>query len=222
MTLAAALYHCVSVEEGDGQRLVFQSDDFGGALKLLDFTDGIAGGRLRIDGKAVAGRPGGRCCVAILRARITGSKVPRPRCVLLSLPSFTGIANAFSGSGLPFSTLSGDFVYRDGVISIENVFGYGELIGFTATGWVDTGRYGLELNGTVAPAYALNALPGISVLGAAFGGAQGLFAADFRLSGATSAPEVSLYLLGILHSGRSAPAFLLDYRLLSAAPGGGR
>ena len=76
------------------------------------------------------------------------------------------------------------------------------MIGITATGWVDTARDRLRLTGTVAPAYAVNALLGkVPVVGAAFGGAQGLFAANFQLSGAISSPEVAVNPLGVLTPG---------------------
>ena len=188
-------------EAGDGGRLMFQSDDLGAALKLLDVTDTVIGGRIRIDGKL--SREAGK---QVLRAHLEGEdyKVKNSSTALrvLSLPSLTGIASAISGSGLPFSTLRGDIVYRDGVLSIEKALGYGESIGVTASGWIDTGRDRVRLNGTVAPAYAVNSLPGkVPVIGAAFGGSQGLFAADFRLGGAISAPEVAVSPLSALAPG---------------------
>ena len=188
-------------EAGDRGRLMFQSDDLGAALKLLDVTDTVIGGRIRIDGQL--SREAGK---QVLRAHLEGEdyKVKNSSTALrvLSLPSLTGIASAISGSGLPFSTLRGDIVYRDGVLSIEKALGYGESIGVTASGWIDTGRDRVQLNGTVAPAYAVNSLPGkVPVIGAAFGGSQGLFAADFRLGGATAAPEVSVSPLSALAPG---------------------
>ena len=180
---------------------MFQSDDLGAALKLLDVTDTVIGGRIRIDGQL--SREAGK---QVLRAHLEGEdyKVKNSSTALrvLSLPSLTGIASAVSGSGLPFSTLRGDIVYRDGVLSIEKALGYGESIGVTASGWIDTGRDRIQLNGTVAPAYGVNSLPGkVPVIGAAFGGSQGLFAADFRLGGATAAPEVSVSPLSALAPG---------------------
>jgi uncharacterized protein YhdP len=188
-------------EESDGRGLMFQSDDLGGVLRLLDLTDAVVGGRLRIEGKL--SREAGK---RVLRAHLEGEdyrvKSSSAALRILSLPSFSGIASAWSGAGLPFSTLRGDIVYRDGVVSIENAMGYGESIGVSATGWVDTGRERMEVSGTLAPVYALNALPGkIPVVGAMFGGAQGLFAVDFRLSGAASAPEVAVNPLSILTPG---------------------
>jgi hypothetical protein len=188
-------------EDGNGRRLMFQTDDLGAVLKLLDVTDTVAGGRLKMDG--VLSREGGK---PVLRAYLEGAdytvRNSSTALRMLSLPSLTGIASALSGSGLPFSTLRGDLVYRDGVLSIEKALGYGESIGVTAAGWIDTGSDRLQLSGTVAPAYALNSLPGkVPVIGAALGGAQGLFAAGFRLSGTTSDPKVAVNPLSALAPG---------------------
>jgi hypothetical protein len=188
-------------EEGNGQRVMVQADDFGAILKLLDITDGVVGGQLRIDGHL--SREAGK---RVLRAHLEGGdyriKNSSTALRVLSLPSLTGIASMLSGSGLPFTTLRGDIVYRGGVVSIEKALGYGESIGVTATGWVDTERNRLLLNGTIAPVYMLNSLPGrIPVIGAVFGGAQGLFAADFRLSGVTSDPDIAVNPLSILAPG---------------------
>jgi hypothetical protein len=188
-------------EEGKSRKLMVQSDDLGAVLRLLGVTDTVTGGRLRIDGQL--SREGGK---QVLRAHLDGADYTIRNASIalrvLSLPSLTGIASIVSGSGLPFGTLRGDIVYRDGILSVEKALGYGESIGITATGWVDTASDRLELNGTVAPAYALNSLLGrIPVVGAAFGGSQGLFAADFRLSGATAHPDVAVSALSVLTPG---------------------
>ncbi|HTT78457.1 MAG TPA: hypothetical protein VMF86_02150, partial [Stellaceae bacterium] len=72
-------------------------------------------------------------------------------------------------------------------------------------GWVDTESDRLALQGTVAPAYALNSIVGyVPIIGKLFGGgSQGLFAADYRLSGASADPQVWVNPLSAL-----APGFL--------------
>jgi len=78
---------------GDQGRLMFQSDDLGAALKLLDVTDTVIGGRIRIEGQLSpeAGKQ-------VLRAHLEGEdyKVKNSSTALrvLSLPSLTGIASA--------------------------------------------------------------------------------------------------------------------------------
>ena len=122
---------------------------------------------------------------------------------LLALPSLTGLASTLSGTGLPFSTLRGDLVYSGSQVTIERMLAFGELLGITANGWIDIDRDRLELQGTVAPAYMINSLLGnIPVIGQLLGGgSQGLIAANYRLSGATSHPAVAVNPLSALAPG---------------------
>ena len=122
---------------------------------------------------------------------------------ILALPSFTGLVSTLSGDGLPFSTLRGDFAYSGSRMAIKNLLAFGESLGITANGWVDTERDRLELEGTVAPAYALNSLLGnIPIVGQLLGGgSQGLFAANYRLSGSSDNPDVSVNPLSVLTPG---------------------
>lgn len=190
--------------EGGGRRLVFQSDDLGATLKLLDIADNVVGGRIAVDGQL--SETGGR---RLLHARVEGQNYTVMRASifaqLLALPSLTGLASTMSGSGLPFSTLRGDFTYSGSQVTIERMLAFGEALGVTAHGWVDIDRDRLELQGTVAPAYLVNSLLGnVPVIGQLLGGgSQGLIAANYRLSGATGDPDVAVNPLSAL-----APGFL--------------
>jgi uncharacterized protein YhdP len=188
--------------EGGGQRLVFQSDDLGATLKLLDVTDNVVGGRLTIDGQLsdVNGR-------RMLTARVEGNNYTLMRASiparLLALPSLTGLASTLSGTGLPFSSLRGDFIYNGGQITIQRMLAFGEALGVTANGWIDIDRDRLELQGTVAPAYLVNSLLGnVPIIGQMLGGgAQGLIAANYRVSGTTADPDVAVNPLSALAPG---------------------
>lgn len=200
--------HQVSLRfgEGGGHRLVFQSDDLGATLKLLDISENVAGGRISLDGQL--SESGGR---RVLRAHIEGQDYTVMRASilarLLALPSLTGLVSTLSGSGLPFSTLRGDFVYSGSQVTIERLLAYGEALGVTANGWIDLDRERLELQGTVAPAYALNSILGhVPIVGQLLGGgSQGLFAANYRLSGSTADPDMMVNPLSAL-----APGFLRE------------
>jgi hypothetical protein len=122
---------------------------------------------------------------------------------LLTLPSLTGFASLLSGSGLPFSTIRGDFAYSGSRITIERLLAFGESLGITANGWIDIDRDRLELQGTVAPAYLINSLLGnIPIIGALLGGgSQGLIAANYQLSGPTGDPQVAVNPLSALAPG---------------------
>lgn len=188
--------------EGGGQTVAFQSDDLGAALKLLDIADNVVGGQIRIDGQ-FSGSGGQR----VLRAHVEGQDYTVMRASLmarlLALPSLTGLASTLTGSGLPFSTLRGDFVYGGGRIAVDNALAFGEAIGVTARGWIDLERDRLELHGTVAPAYAINSILGnIPIVGQLLGGgSQGLIAANFRLTGSLADPDVAVNPLSALAPG---------------------
>jgi hypothetical protein len=188
--------------EAGSSRLSFRSDDLGATLKLLDIADNVSGGTLTIDGELtdIAGKRTLRAHVEGQNYTITGAPgVAR----LLALPSLTGFASLLSGTGLPFSTLRGDFTYSGSQIAIGQMLAFGESLGITANGWIDIDRDRLELQGTVAPAYMINSILGnIPVVGQLLGGgSQGLIAANFQLSGPMSDPAVAVNPLSALAPG---------------------
>jgi len=196
--------HGLSLQFGGehGRRLIFKSDDFGAALQLLDIADGVVGGQLSIDGEItdIAGK-------RTLRAHLEGQNYTLAHAPvmarILAFPSLTGVAGMLAGTGLPFATLRGDFTYTGSRVTLQHLLGFGEALGVTADGWVDLDQDRLELEGTVAPAYALNSLIGnVPIIGQLLGGgSQGLFAANYRLSGASADPQVTVNPLGALAPG---------------------
>jgi len=196
--------HGMSLQFGeeDGGRLIFKSDDFGAALQLLDIADGVVGGQLSIDGQI-----GEIALKRILHAHLEGQNYTLMHAPVLArivaLPSLTGVASMLAGTGLPFETLRGDFTYTGSRLTFERLLGFGEALGVTAEGWIDLDQDRLELQGTVAPAYALNSLFGnVPIIGPLLGGgSQGLFAANYRLSGASADPQVTVNPLGALAPG---------------------
>jgi uncharacterized protein YhdP len=188
--------------EDGTRRFTVEAEDLGATLKMLGVADNVSGGRLTIDGQ-LSGAAG----TQTLQGHIAGENYSVVRAPVmarvLALPSFTGFVSTLSGAGLPFSTLRGDFSLTGGRVAIKNLLAFGESIGITASGWVDTERDQLELQGTVAPAYAINSLLGnIPILGQLLGGgSQGLFAANYRLSGSSDNPDVSVNPLSALAPG---------------------
>jgi hypothetical protein len=109
-----------------------------------------------------------------------------------------------AGNDVAFTKLKSGFVrtptrfeIRDGVI-------WGNEIGVTAQGSIDYGRDRVDIAGTFIPGYALNnAFSQVPVLGRILGGGQyeGLFAVNFRVSGAASAPSMSINPLSAIAPG---------------------
>lgn len=196
--------HRLSLRFGEdgGDKLSFRSDDFGAALQAFDIASGIVGGQLTVDGQfSQAGAQ------RTLQAHVEGSDYTLLQAPvmarILAFPSLTGFASMLSGSGLPFATVRGDFSFSGTRLTIDRMLAFGEALGVTASGWIDLDRDWLELHGTVAPAYLLNSIFGhVPVIGQLLGGgSQGLFAANYRLSGASGEPQVMVNPLSALAPG---------------------
>jgi uncharacterized protein YhdP len=194
-----------STAQAGGRNLTFRSDDMGSALSLLDITDNIVGGQITVTGQAVdkAGKQ-------VVVGHIEGadySLVHAPVFArILSLPSFSGAGSMLAGSGIPFSTLRGNFAYGEDRLALDNLVGYGGAIGVTGNGVADLGRDRLDLQGTIVPAYTLNSILGIvPVIGPLLlgGEGQGLFAANYQVTGSAADPQVSVNPLSAF-----APGFL--------------
>jgi uncharacterized protein YhdP len=111
-----------------------------------------------------------------------------------------------AGSGIPFSTLRGEFALAEDRLTLDKVVAYGEAIGVTGNGVVDLHRDRLDLQGTIVPAYALNSILGnVPIVGSLLlgGEGQGLFAANYRVTGPAGKPQISVNPLSAL-----APGFL--------------
>lgn len=195
---------------GDGgpmRRLSFQSNDLGATMSLLGISDNIVGGEVRIGGQI--SETGGK---RMLHGHLEGTNYSMVRAPgfarVLGMASFDGAAQSLSGGGVPFSVLRSDFNYDGSNIQLDRAVAYGASIGVTANGWYDVDHDRVELQGSIAPAYALNSLLGIGSLPLigdilTGGEGQGLLAANYRLSGPSDNPQVSVNPLSAL-----APGFL--------------
>ena len=185
------------------QALSFLSEDLGATLSLLDVTDNIVGGRIAITGQ-VADTAGKR----VLRGHVDGDNYNLIRAPglakVLSLTSLSAIGSMLAGSGIPFSTLSADFAYGEKRLVLQNLLAYGGALGVTANGVLELGPDLLDIQGTIVPAYTLNSIIGnIPLLGSLLlgGEGQGLFAANYRATGSTADPQVSVNPLSALTPG---------------------
>jgi AsmA-like protein/uncharacterized protein DUF3971 len=184
-------------------KLRLDSDDLGASFALFGIADNVVGGKLTVDGtmSEVDGHQA-------LRAHIEGTDYRLARAPaltqLLSLTSLDGIAAMMSGSGIPFTNLRGDVGFSRGVVTLRRVIAYGGALGISAKGWLNPGEDQIDVDGTLAPAYALNSVLGnFPVLGSLLmgGEGQGLFAARFHLGGSNDNPTVMVNPLSALTPG---------------------
>lgn len=188
--------------EGAARGITFESDDAGGVLSALDWIDTIRGGEMRVlgqisgtgDDEVIAGQ------LDMQNFLLTDGPVGAQ---ILALTSFSGIADVLGGEGLNFRRVEVPFTVTDKEITIREGKARGADIGILASGRLDRETDQLELTGEIAPAYTLNSLlADIPLIGTVLsGGADGIFAATFRVGGSLEDPDVSVNPLSVLTPG---------------------
>jgi len=191
--------------EAGGRALVVKSNDFGAALRALDINDNVQGGTFRIAGSRDGPSPQ-LPMNATIKAKDFALYNAPTTAKILTLASLADFATMLGGSGLPFKRLEGEFVEDKGVIRSDLIRAFGNAVGLTAKGMIDTEADQVKIEGTIVPAYTFNRIIGsIPLLGKILTGGEGegLFAATYRVEGAIEDPKVSVNPLSFL-----APGFL--------------
>jgi hypothetical protein len=196
----------VKQSEGGGA-LVVQSDNGGATLRFLDLYRRAHGGDLVLQLGMGEGRQPGE----LLMRNFTVRDEPALRRVA---GNQSGQPNALDRTGTPipridvsevaFTKLRAEFVRSASRIDINDAVLWGQQVGFTIQGNVDYGRDRVDIGGTYVPGYALNnAFAQVPIVGMILGGGQygGLFAVNFRVSGAASAPTMTVNPLSAIAPG---------------------
>jgi hypothetical protein len=192
--------------EGAKRTVSVHSEDGGTFLKTLGFYENMQGGTLDLTGQYDDGQPGSPLSgkLEIKEYRVRNAPVLAH---VVSLAAITGILDGLQGEGIGFLKLEAPFVYRDGLIEVTEAKSSGLSLGFTASGKIYTAGDALDIQGTIVPAYAINAFWGsVPVLGELLTGGEkggGVFAARYRVTGPSDKPDVSVNPLSAL-----APGFL--------------
>ena len=123
---------------------------------------------------------------------------------IVSLASFSGLANALSGRGVPVTRFVVPFRLQGDVVTIEQARLVGSDIGARADGTVDIGNSQVDITGTVAPAYTVNRIIGrIPIIGQILSGSRSdaALAATFSVRGPIGSPQIGVNPLAALVPG---------------------
>lgn len=193
--------------------LAMQGDDAGTLLQVLGAYDGMRGGKLDLQAE-FGGGGGAEGTLKMTDARLVNA----PGFIkVMQAATLYGVAEAVSGPGLLINHANFPFTLQDGVLGLKGADAYSESLGFTASGTVNTNTGLCDLDTTIIPAYALNALPGrIPLIGHLFSAEKGggLFAMRAHVQGKLDDPEVRVnplsaltpgFLRGIFGLGGGAP-----------------
>ncbi len=183
-----------------------RTGDAGAFAKFLDLYGKLEGGSLELTlqdaGEGVHG-------VASLKKFVI-----RDESALRSLES-SASQTSTRGMAIASAPVDSDAVKFDRMTATFNRTAAGRLdlqealifnpeVGLTAQGFLDYPHDRLDINGTVVPAYQVNSLiAGIPVVGLLFGGGkhEGVFGANYRISGAASAPAFNVSMVSAVTPG---------------------
>ena len=179
------------------------STDAGEMFGLVGETKWIRGGRLTVSARRQTGERGvqwaGR--IAIRDFVLTGA----PRLVqALRLASLGVLSEELGGRGVRVERLVIPFTNSGTTLAFSEARAFGTGFGVTGRGTIDVDSEELKIDGTLIPAYPLNAalgeVPGIGIL---FSGEKGggLFAAPFAIRGKIEQPAFTVNPLGVLTPG---------------------
>lgn len=196
---SAAVEASVAKRDGGAPILSLRAWDAGAILRFLDFYRRMVGGRLGLEARLAEGGQQGQITIEdfALRAEPALRRIVSQSQQGGGGGEERGLAPVarqdvdqvlFTRLTTSFRRVGTRMEYTDAVI-------YGTQVGFNLSGWVDTARDRLDINGTFVPAYLVNnAFSQLPVVGLILGGGrtEGLIAVDFRVSGALSGPAVTV------------------------------
>ena len=176
---------------GDAETVRLRTADAGTLLRAIGVFDELSGGRLDIAATYGAGTPVSGV------ARMTDFRMLDAPAIGKFLQAVTvlGIPEAASGPGLLFTRMIAPFSYDRQVLTLRQARAYSASLGLTASGALDLADAVYDIDGTVVPAYMLNALLGkIPLIGKLFSPEKGggLIAMRYTLRGPLSDPTVTV------------------------------
>ncbi|WP_122982784.1 DUF3971 domain-containing protein [Methylobacterium indicum] len=204
----------VSLEVGKPDRssppvLNAETSDAGAALRFLDIYKRMQGGFLSLQMGMNDGPQSGLVQIRSFALR------NEPALGRIMAQSEEGTDRRSDANDVGFDRLRAAFQRTGTRVAFSEAAISGPAMGFTLGGWIDTAKDRTDIAGTFVPLYGLNnVVSQVPIFGPILGGGhnEGLFAINFRVAGAMSAPNISVNPLSAI-----APGFL---RKLFGAGGG--
>lgn len=168
-----------------------RTNNFGNAVRTLSGLTNLRGGEGIIEGAYQDGQ---------IDADIRGENLRVLRipvlAQLLTVASMTGLNDTLTGEGIAFTDFDFPVRYRDNVVFVRNGWAKGKALGINVWGTTDFKRQGLALNGTLIPAYRVNAL-----FGDVRSNGLGLVGLHYDVNGGFKAPQVGVNPLSVMMPG---------------------
>ena len=188
----------VSAHSGEGGLIVIKSDDAGALARFLDVYGKMEGGAIDLSVRQVGDTARGVATIRKFAIRDEASlkqleQAAPPRS---NLPRGGNLFGGGDGSPpVRFDKLTASFTRNGGKLEVRDGVVANVSFGLTTQGFIDFSHDKVDLNGVFVPLYQFNnALGGIPLLGQLLTGGQneGVFAINYRVTGAASSPSLNV------------------------------
>jgi len=189
--------------EGPARKFSLQSNNAGSLLQTFDVTDRMFEGGLDLSGDYDDSKSGNPLDGRLLLTDFVLKDAPILGRIL-NLSSLTGLVESLSGSGIRFDKLGADIVFVKDVATIKHAKATGPSLGILGKGNIDIKQSKIDMEGSLAPAYAINSVVSkIPLIGEALvgGEGEGVFAFSYSISGNVNEPSVIVNPLSLFTPG---------------------
>ncbi len=176
-----------------GTAIRVTSEDAGGVLAAAGIFAKARGGTLDLHLLPLGPKGHYRGSARAEAFRVRGAPVLAE---LLSAVSVVGILDQLNGAGLVFSEGDAEFLLTPAGVEVNRGAAVGLSMGVTMAGTYDARSKRLNMQGVISPVYLLNGIGAVLTRAG-----EGLFGFNYRLTGRSDAPEVSVNPLSILTPG---------------------
>ena len=181
------------VPSPDGTAVRIRADDAGGVIDAANVFDRGRGGSLELTliPRPEPGQYNGHLTISDIKV------VRAPALAdLLEAISIVGLLDQLNGPGILFTNVSADFRLTPDAIEVTKGSAFGPSIGISAAGLFNLGTNVFDMQGVISPIYILNGIGSILTRAG-----EGLFGFNYRLSGTSASPKVSVNPFSILTPG---------------------
>lgn len=168
-----------------------RTNDFGNVLRTYGGIRNIYGGKAEITGAYRDGQVDATISGETIRVK----QIP-VLAQLLTVASMTGLNDTLTGEGIAFTDFEFPVRYRGDTLFVRNGWAKGKALGINVWGITDIGDKTMALNGTLIPAYRINAL-----FGDVKSNGLGLVGIKYDVKGGFKTPQVGVDPLSVVMPG---------------------
>jgi hypothetical protein len=187
-----------SARSGEPGVIVIKSDDAGALARFLDVYGKMEGGSIDLSVRTVGDTARGAATIRKFAIR----DEPSLRQLEQAAPAKTNLPRGGGGGSgddpsppVRFDKLTANFTRNGGKLEVRDGIIANSAFGLTTQGFIDFSHDKVDLNGVFVPLYQFNnALGGIPLLGQLLTGGtnEGVFAINYRVTGAASGPTLNV------------------------------